>query len=89
MPTVVYYGPDGSVRAIGAETEREGLEAIAADSHWSKAECYGAYPSISQLRTEAKECGGSNCIFVQRPVLLLPSQRTFHLSLWENLRWTY
>lgn len=37
VPTVIYYGPDNSPRAIGADTEREGLDVIAEDS-WIKAE---------------------------------------------------
>ncbi|KXN81408.1 Heat shock 70 kDa protein 12B [Leucoagaricus sp. SymC.cos] len=40
VPTVVYYGPDGFPRAIGAETEREGIETIAEDSGWVKAEWF-------------------------------------------------
>lgn len=39
VPTVIYYGPDSSPRAIGADTEREGLDVIAEDS-WIKAEWF-------------------------------------------------
>jgi hypothetical protein len=38
IPTVIYYNQDGAVCAIGAETEREGIEAIAEESNWIKAE---------------------------------------------------
>ncbi|KXN81415.1 Heat shock 70 kDa protein 12B [Leucoagaricus sp. SymC.cos] len=40
VPTVIYYGPDGLPRAIGAETEREGIETIAEDSGWVKVEWF-------------------------------------------------
>lgn len=38
VPTVIYYAEDGTPRAIGAETESEGIEALADESNWVKAE---------------------------------------------------
>ncbi|KAF9442562.1 hypothetical protein P691DRAFT_810428 [Macrolepiota fuliginosa MF-IS2] len=40
VPTVIYYGSDGIPQAIGAETEREGIEALAHESQWEKAEWF-------------------------------------------------
>jgi hypothetical protein len=38
IPTVIYYDQAGNVRAVGAETMREGIYEIAEDKNWVKAE---------------------------------------------------
>jgi hypothetical protein len=38
IPSVLYYGKDGSIRAAGAETERDGIEIKAEEEGWVKAE---------------------------------------------------
>ncbi|KAF9449855.1 hypothetical protein P691DRAFT_727192 [Macrolepiota fuliginosa MF-IS2] len=40
VPTVIYYGSDGVPQAIGAETEIEGIETLAHESRWEKAEWF-------------------------------------------------
>ncbi|KAJ3575398.1 hypothetical protein NP233_g1120 [Leucocoprinus birnbaumii] len=40
VPTVIYYSSDGLPQSIGADTEREGIDAIAEDSQWIKAEWF-------------------------------------------------
>ncbi|KXN81407.1 Heat shock 70 kDa protein 12A [Leucoagaricus sp. SymC.cos] len=40
VPTVIYYTENGTVGAIGAETEREGFDALVEDSSWVKAEWF-------------------------------------------------
>lgn len=37
---MIYYGPDGTLRSIGAQTEREGTDTLARDSQWNKAEWF-------------------------------------------------
>ena len=44
IPTVIYYDADGEIRAIGAETLKEGTEEEAQDSQWSKARWYDTDP---------------------------------------------
>jgi hypothetical protein len=34
----MYYGSDGLVHAAGAETERDGIDIIAEEEGWAKAE---------------------------------------------------
>jgi hypothetical protein len=38
IPTIIYYDPDGKVRAVGAEAMGEGIYEIAEDENWVKAE---------------------------------------------------
>ncbi|KAF5354126.1 hypothetical protein D9756_006963 [Leucocoprinus leucothites] len=53
VPTVIYYAEDGTTRAIGAETEREGLDALAEESSWVKAEWF-------KLHLRPKTCSSSS-----------------------------
>lgn len=43
IPSIIYYGKDGSVRAIGAEADREGVDMIAEEEEWVKVEWYEAF----------------------------------------------
>lgn len=38
VPTVIYYDPAGSPCVIGEETQREGIDMLAEESKWIKAE---------------------------------------------------
>jgi len=38
IPSVLYYDKCGKVRAAGADTERDGMDIIAEDEKWDKAE---------------------------------------------------
>ncbi|KAF9444306.1 hypothetical protein P691DRAFT_712054 [Macrolepiota fuliginosa MF-IS2] len=40
IPSVMYYGKDGRVRAAGAEAERDGVEIIAEEEEWIKVEWF-------------------------------------------------
>ncbi|KDR70823.1 hypothetical protein GALMADRAFT_254436 [Galerina marginata CBS 339.88] len=40
IPTVIYYDQSGNVRAVGAEAMREGIQEIAEDEQWIKAEWF-------------------------------------------------
>ncbi|KAJ3575399.1 hypothetical protein NP233_g1121 [Leucocoprinus birnbaumii] len=55
VPSVIYYDSDGIPQAIGAETEREGLEAIAEESQWVKTEWFKLH---LRPRTRATETLG-------------------------------
>jgi hypothetical protein len=41
VPTIIYYDQAGKVRAVGAEAMRDGIDKIAEDENWVKAEWYG------------------------------------------------
>ncbi|KAF5354127.1 hypothetical protein D9756_006962 [Leucocoprinus leucothites] len=53
VPTVIYYAEDGTICAIGAQTEREGLDALAQESSWIKAEWF-------KLHLRPKTCSSSS-----------------------------
>jgi hypothetical protein len=38
VPTVIYYDSNGSPCALGQETQKEGIDVLAEDSNWIKAE---------------------------------------------------
>ena len=38
IPTIIYYDPEGKVRAVGAEATKEGILQAAEDGQWFKAE---------------------------------------------------
>ena len=38
IPTILYYDESGTVRAAGAEAISEGIEQLARENHWRKAE---------------------------------------------------
>ncbi|KAF9444529.1 hypothetical protein P691DRAFT_736332 [Macrolepiota fuliginosa MF-IS2] len=40
IPSVMYYGKDGRVRAVGAEAERDGVDIIAEEEEWIKVEWF-------------------------------------------------
>ena len=40
IPTIMWYDPNGDVRAAGAEATRDNIEEEASDGQWVKAEWY-------------------------------------------------
>ena len=40
IPTVIYYDMNGKVQAVGAEAMREGVQDLAEDGNWVKAEWF-------------------------------------------------
>jgi len=38
IPTIIYYDPRGSVRAVGAEAIKDGVLEVATDNGWIKSE---------------------------------------------------
>ncbi|KXN86015.1 Heat shock 70 kDa protein 12B [Leucoagaricus sp. SymC.cos] len=55
IPSILYYGKDGGVRAAGAETERDGMDIIAEEENWVKAEWFKLHlrPSTEVFAADA------------------------------------
>ena len=45
IPSIMYYDPDGNMKAGGAETEGNAMIDLAEDYGWTKAELYALSPS--------------------------------------------
>lgn len=49
VPTIIWYGKDGSVKAIGAGAVYDGIEEQAEEEGWLKVEWYNAFPRANPL----------------------------------------
>ncbi|KAF9449853.1 hypothetical protein P691DRAFT_790221 [Macrolepiota fuliginosa MF-IS2] len=79
VPTVIYYGPDGVPQAIGAETEREGIEALADEFQWEKTEWFKLH-----LRPKTRTSAS-----VTEDILPLPRGKTIVDVFADFLRYMY
>jgi hypothetical protein len=50
IPTVIYYDSEGTPRAIGAGTLKNGIETVAQEAGWAKAQWYVHPPSLIPSR---------------------------------------
>ena len=65
IPTVIFYDPQGNVRAVGAEAMREGILEDARDGDWVKAEWY--VPTLYFASSLFTCKSGSNCTSAPNP----------------------
>lgn len=80
IPTIIYYDQEGKVRAVGAEAVSEGVEQIAEEEGWTKAEWFKLH-----MRTQALASSTS----ADSHLLLLPNGKSVVDLFGDFLRYLF